>query len=132
MIEVAKALVEVKKRPTVHFVFSVQEEFNLRGAVTAAQVLMPDVAIQLDLILSYRTNVELYPAFQAYFREHRPPLLAVWGRNDPFFIPSGAEAYKRDNPDAEIHLLDAGHFAIETHHQEIAALMRDFLGRKVR
>jgi len=87
--------------------------------------------IQLDLILSYRTNVALYPDFQAYFRAHRPPVLAVWGKNDPFFIPPGAEAYRRDNPDAEIHLLDAGHFALETHHDEIAGLMRDFLGRKL-
>lgn len=87
--------------------------------------------IQLDLILSYRTNVALYPAFQAYFRAHRPPLLAVWGRNDPFFIPPGAEAYRRDLPEAEIHFLDTGHFALETHHAEIARLMRDFLKRKV-
>lgn len=86
--------------------------------------------IQLDLILSYRTNVALYPEFQAYFRQHRPPLLAVWGKNDAFFIPPGAEAYKRDLPDAEIHFLDAGHFALETHHAEIAGLIRDFLGRQ--
>ena len=92
----------------------------------------PEAAeIQLDLILSYRTNVALYPEFQAYFREHRPPLLAVWGRNDPFFIPPGAEAFRRDIPEAEIHLMDAGHFALETHHEEIAALMRDFLGRRL-
>ena len=88
--------------------------------------------IQLDLILSYRTNVALYPQFQAYFREHKPPLLAVWGRNDPFFIPPGAEAYRRDLPEAEIHFLDTGHFALETHHAEIAGLMKDFLGKKVR
>ncbi|WP_157134770.1 alpha/beta fold hydrolase [Sphingomonas sp. PAMC 26605] len=87
--------------------------------------------IQLDLILSYRTNVALYPEFQAYFRKHRPPVLAVWGKNDPFFLPQGAVAYRRDNPDAEVHLLDAGHFALETHHQEIASIMRDFLGRKI-
>jgi pimeloyl-ACP methyl ester carboxylesterase len=87
--------------------------------------------IQLDLILSYRTNVALYPAFQAYFRAHRPPLLAVWGRNDPFFIPPGAEAYRRDLPEAEVHFLDTGHFALETHHAEVARLMRDFLGRKI-
>ncbi|WP_240663388.1 alpha/beta hydrolase [Sphingomonas sp. UV9] len=87
--------------------------------------------IQLDLILSYRTNVALYPEFQAYFRKHRPPTLAVWGKNDPFFIPAGARAYGRDNPDAEIHLIDAGHFALETHHREIAGLMRDFLDRKL-
>lgn len=87
--------------------------------------------IQLDLILSYRTNVALYPDFQSYLRTHRPPVLAVWGKNDAFFIPPGAEAYRHDNPDAEIHLLDAGHFALETHHHEIATLMRDFLGRRV-
>ena len=87
--------------------------------------------IQLDLILSYRTNVALYPRFQEYFRTHRPPLLAVWGRNDPFFIPPGAEAYRRDLPEAEIHFLDTGHFALETHHAEIARLMRNFLQRKL-
>jgi len=87
--------------------------------------------IQLDLILSYRTNVALYPAFQAYFRKHRPPLLAVWGKNDVFFLPPGAQAYRRDIPDAEIHLLDAGHFALETHTREIAGLMRAFLDRRV-
>ncbi len=87
--------------------------------------------IQLDLILSYRTNVALYPKFQAYFREQRPPLLAVWGRNDAYFIPPGAEAYKRDLPDAEIHFLDTGHFALETHAPEVARLMLDFLGRKM-
>jgi pimeloyl-ACP methyl ester carboxylesterase len=85
--------------------------------------------IQLDLILDYRSNVALYPAFQAYFRRHRPPLLAVWGRHDPAFIPAGAEAYRRDLPDAKIHLLDAGHFALETHHQEIATHMCDFLAQ---
>ena len=87
--------------------------------------------IQLDLILSYRTNVALYPDFQSYLRKHRPPVLAVWGKNDPFFLPPGAEAYRRDVPDAEIHLLDTGHFALDTHHSEIAAYMRDFLGRKL-
>ncbi len=87
--------------------------------------------IQLDLILSYRTNVALYLRFQQYFREHQPSLLAVWGKNDPFFIPPGAEAYKRDLPDAEIHFLDTGHFALETHGEEIAARMRDFLARRL-
>lgn len=87
--------------------------------------------IQLDLILSYRTNVEAYPEFQSYLRTHRPPLLAVWGEHDVFFLPAGAEAYKRDLPDAEVHLLDAGHFALETHCQEISAHIRDFLGRKL-
>ncbi|WP_194163329.1 alpha/beta fold hydrolase [Teichococcus oryzae] len=83
--------------------------------------------IQLDLILSYRTNVALYPAFQSYFRQHQPPLLAIWGRNDPYFLPAGAEAFKRDLPKAEVHLLDTGHFALETHHQEIAHHIRRFL-----
>ena len=70
--------------------------------------------IQLDLFGDYQSNVALYPKFQEYFRTHRPALLAVWGRNDPFFLPAGAQAFRRDNPDAEIHLLDAGHFALET------------------
>ncbi|ANG98746.1 alpha/beta hydrolase [Brucella pseudogrignonensis] len=87
--------------------------------------------IQLDLIGDYKSNVALYPAFQAYFRTHQPPLLAVWGRHDPAFIPPGAEAYRRDLPEAEIHLLDAGHFALETHADEAAGLIRDFLARKL-
>lgn len=87
--------------------------------------------IQLDLILDYRSNVALYPAFQAYLREHRPPFLAPWGRHDPAFLPAGALAYIRDLPDAEVHLLDTGHFALETHHREIAALIRTFMGRHV-
>lgn len=87
--------------------------------------------IQLDLILSYRTNVALYPRFQRYFRDHRPPLLAVWGRHDQAFLPAGAEAFRRDNPDAEVRLLDTGHFALETHHAEISALMLQFLQRHV-
>jgi pimeloyl-ACP methyl ester carboxylesterase len=85
--------------------------------------------IQLDLILDYRSNVALYPSFQNYFRTHRPPLLAIWGKNDPAFIPQGAEAYKRDIPEAEVQFLDAGHFALETHATEIARAMREFLGK---
>ncbi len=85
--------------------------------------------IQLDLFLDYASNVALYPAFQEYFRSHRPPLLAVWGKNDPFFLPPGAEAFKRDLPDAEIRFFDSGHFALETHHAEIASVIRDFLVR---
>src|SRR5262249_38842543 len=77
--------------------------------------------IQLDLFLDYASNVALYPKFQEYFRKHRPPLLAVWGRNDPFFLPPGAEAFKRDNPNAEVHFYDTGHFALETHAREIGA-----------
>jgi pimeloyl-ACP methyl ester carboxylesterase len=87
--------------------------------------------IQLDLFLDYASNVALYPKFQEYFRSERPPLLAVWGKNDPFFLPPGAEAYRRDNPDAEVHFLDTGHFAIETHYREIGEKIREFLGRKL-
>lgn len=83
--------------------------------------------IQLDLFRDYASNVAMYPEFQAYFRAHRPPLLAVWGKNDPFFLPPGAEAFKRDLPDAEVHLVDAGHFALETHTVEIAELIHNFL-----
>ena len=85
--------------------------------------------IQLDLILDYRSNVALYPQFQSYLRAHQPKLLAAWGRNDAHFLPAGAQAYARDLPDAEIHLLDAGHFALETHAPEIGALMRAFFER---
>jgi pimeloyl-ACP methyl ester carboxylesterase len=87
--------------------------------------------IQLDLILDYRSNVALYPSFQAYFREWQPPFLAAWGRNDPAFIPAGAHAYRRDLPDAEVHLLDTGHFALETHSEEIAKLILEFLARVI-
>jgi len=85
--------------------------------------------IQLDLVLDYRSNVAMYPAFQAYFREHQPPCLVAWGRNDLAFVPSGATAYLQDLPLAEVHLLDTGHFALETHAAEIGVLMRDFLHR---
>ncbi len=85
--------------------------------------------IQLDLFLDYASNVALYPEFQTYFRSHRPPLLAVWGKNDPFFLPPGADAFKRDLPDAEIHFFDTGHFALETHHAEIALVVCEFLKR---
>jgi pimeloyl-ACP methyl ester carboxylesterase len=87
--------------------------------------------IQLDLFLDYASNVALYPKFQEYFRAKHPPTLAVWGKNDLFFLPPGAEAFKRDNPSAEVHFYDTGHFALETHHPEIAATIRDFLGRKL-
>jgi pimeloyl-ACP methyl ester carboxylesterase len=82
--------------------------------------------VQLDLFGDYKSNVALYPAFQAYFRAHKPPFLAVWGKNDPFFLPAGAEAFKRDIPDAAIRFFDTGHFALETHAGEIAAAIRDF------
>jgi len=82
--------------------------------------------IQLDLFGDYKSNVALYPAFQAYFRTHKPPFLAVWGRNDPFFLPPGAEAFKRDIPDATVQFFDTGHFALETHAVEIAAAILAF------
>jgi pimeloyl-ACP methyl ester carboxylesterase len=85
--------------------------------------------IQLDLFLDYASNVALYPAWQQYFRDSRPPLLAVWGRNDPFFLPAGAEAFKRDIPDADVRFLDTGHFALETHVEEVAAAIGEFLAR---
>ena len=88
-------------------------------------------AVQLDLIYDYRTNVALYPAWQAYFRQHKPPVLAVWGKNDIYFLPPGAEAFRRDIPDAEIRFYDTGHFALETHGPQIAAALMDFLHRRV-
>lgn len=83
--------------------------------------------VQLDLFKDYATNVALYPKFQEYFRKHQPPLLAVWGKHDPFFLPAGAEAYKRDLPKGEIHFVDTGHFALETHADYIADAIRSFL-----
>ncbi|MGD9714156.1 MAG: alpha/beta fold hydrolase [Thermomicrobiales bacterium] len=87
--------------------------------------------IQLDLFYDYQANLPLYPGWQAYFRKHKPATLVIWGKNDEIFVAAGAEPYKRDLPHAEMHLLDAGHFALETHGPEIARLIRDFLGRKV-
>jgi pimeloyl-ACP methyl ester carboxylesterase len=84
--------------------------------------------VQLDLMGDYKSNVALYPTFQDYFRTHKPRFLAVWGKNDPFFLPPGAEAFARDIPDAVIKFFDTGHFALETHADEIAAAIRDFLG----
>ena len=85
--------------------------------------------VQLDLFGDYKSNVELYPSFQEYFRTYTPPTLAVWGRNDPFFLPAGAEAFKRDIADAEVRFFDTGHFALETHADEIAAAIRTFLAK---
>ena len=87
--------------------------------------------VQLDLFRDYRNNVALYPAFQDYFHTFRPPFLAVWGKHDPFFLPAGAEAFKRDIPDAEVHFFDTGHFALETHSTEISNTIRDFLFRRL-
>src|SRR5215468_10245688 len=102
------------------------ESYTLDSALLAR---LGNDEIQLDLFLDYASNVALYPKFHKYFRTHRPPLLAVWGKNDPFFLPSGAEAFKRDIPKAVVRLFDTGHFALETHAQEIAAEIRDFLTR---
>ena len=88
--------------------------------------------IQLDLLGDYRTNVALYGDIQAYLRDRRPPVLAIWGRNDPFFIPPGAEAFKRDVPEAEVCFVDGGHFVLETHAREIGAAMCDFLAKHLR
>jgi pimeloyl-ACP methyl ester carboxylesterase len=85
--------------------------------------------VQLDLFGDYKSNVALYPAFQEYFRTNKPRFLAVWGKNDPFFLPPGAEAFRRDIPDAEVRFFDTGHFALETHAKEIAAAIGDFLAR---
>jgi pimeloyl-ACP methyl ester carboxylesterase len=84
--------------------------------------------VQLDLMLDYASNIALYPAFHEYFRTSRPPLLAVWGSNDPFFTPPGAEAFKRDIPEADVRFVPTGHFALETHVEEIANAIIDFLG----
>jgi pimeloyl-ACP methyl ester carboxylesterase len=88
--------------------------------------------IQLDLIYDYRTNVALYPDWHRYFRDDKPPLLVVWGKKDPFFLPSGARAFQRDQADAEVSFVDAGHFALETHADIIAEKIADFLPRKMR
>ena len=88
--------------------------------------------IQLDLFLDYANNVKLYPAFQEYFRKAQPPLLAIWGRHDPYFVPAGAEAFRRDNPNTVVQLLNTGHFALETHVEEIALATKQFLAKVVR
>ena len=90
-----------------------------------------NVEIQLDLFLDYANNVKLYPRFHEYFRASKPPLLAIWGRHDLYFIPAGAEAFRRDNPNATVEFLDTGHFALETHVEEIASAMRQFLAKSV-
>lgn len=103
-------------------------------ARTVDQALMDrpgNADIQLDMLYDYRTNPPLYPQWQAYFRAHKPPTLIVWGKNDEIFPPAGAWPYKRDLPNVEIHLIDTGHFALETNGPEIAAYIRDFLGRVV-
>jgi len=83
--------------------------------------------VRLDLFLDYASNVEMYPKFQAYFRQQPPPLLAVRGKGDPFFVPAGAKAFKRDIKNAKVTFFDTGHFALETHCDQIAVVIRDFL-----
>lgn len=87
---------------------------------------------QLDLLIDYRNNIAQYTQLHQYFRQYQPPTLAIWGRNDPFFLPAGAEAFKSDNPSAEVRFLDTGHFAIESHGPDIAAAMLDFLKRSIK
>ncbi|HEY1462771.1 MAG TPA: alpha/beta hydrolase [Terriglobales bacterium] len=105
------------------------ETYTLDSALAARE---GNVEVQLDLFLDYASNVALYPKFQNYFRTNHPPLLAVWGKNDPFFLPPGADAFKKDIPDTEVYFYDTGHFALETHHQEIATAIREFLHRKLK
>ncbi len=99
--------------------------------LTSAAIERIGVEPQMDLLLDYGSNVKQYAQLHAFLREHQPPTLAIWGKNDPFFVPAGAEAFKRDNPRAEVRFLDTGHFAIETHGAEIAASMLEFLNRNV-
>jgi pimeloyl-ACP methyl ester carboxylesterase len=104
------------------------ESYTLDSALLARQ---GNDEIQLDLFLDYASNVALYPKFQQYFRNQQPPLLAVWGKNDPFFVPPGAEAFRRDIPKAEVHFFESGHFALETHYAEIGETILKFLDRKL-
>ena len=104
------------------------ESYTLDAALLARP---GNVEIQLDLFLDYANNVKLYPKFQEYFRTSKPPLLAVWGKNDLYFIPPGAEAFRRDIPNATIQFLDTGHFALETHLEEITTAMRGFLAANI-
>lgn len=99
--------------------------------LASAAIARIGVDAQMDLLLDYGSNIRQYAQLHSFFREHQPPTLAIWGSNDPFFLPAGAEAYRRDNPKAEVRLLDTGHFAIETHGAEIAARTLDFLDRNV-
>jgi pimeloyl-ACP methyl ester carboxylesterase len=102
------------------------ETYNLDWALMSSE---EQQNIQLDIFNDYRTNVPLYPKFQEYFRTSKVPILATWGKNDLIFVYPGAEAFKRDSPNVEIRPLDAGHFAVETHTQEIADNILDFLSK---
>jgi pimeloyl-ACP methyl ester carboxylesterase len=111
------------------------EERIAPEAITLDQTLLDrpqSGEIQLDLIGDYKSNVELYPKFQEFFRKYQPPTLAVWGKNDPFFLPAGAEAYRRDNPSAKVVFYDTGHFALETHASEIGSEIQTFLAANLK
>ena len=129
------ALLDFLKPDTTRFqyVHGVPDETQVAPesyTLDAALLARPgNTEIQLDLFLDYRSNVAAYGAFQAYFRAHQPPLLATWGTHDPFFLPAGAEAFKRDLPNADIRFYDTGHFALETHVAEIGEAIRAFLAR---
>lgn len=117
------------------YTYGVEDESHIAPesyALDSALLARPgNDEIQLDLFLDYASNVALYPKFQEYFRTRKPPILAIWGKNDPFFLPPGAEGYKRDNPKAEVRFLNTGHFALETHADEIGEAIREFLGRQL-
>ena len=136
-VENRQALLDFLKPETTRFqyVHGVPDETKVAPescTLDSALLARPGNAdIQLDLFLDYRSNVAAYGDFQAYFRAHQPPLLATWGKHDPFFLPAGAEAFKRDLPNADIHFYDTCHFALETHAPEIAAAIRSFLARRV-
>ena len=141
------------REPTVEHRNAIRAALNLEGLRHEYSVGIPDPAlikpegytldaallarpgnvdIQLDLFLDYANNVKLYPKFQEYFRLAQPPLLAVWGKLDPYFIPPGAEAFLRDNPNATVQFLETGHFALETHLAEVATAMREFLRKALK
>jgi len=123
------------------FVATEMTRFQYEHGVTDLSLIAPEtytldqhfldrpgnVEIQLDLMLDYRSNVALYPKFQEYFRNSQPPILAAWGNKDPFFLPAGAEGYKKDNPKAIVKFYDTGHFALETHYKEIGQDVLEFL-----
>lgn len=90
------------------------------------------VDVQMDLLVDYGSNVKQYSQLHQFFRSKQPPLLAIWGEKDPFFLPAGAKAFQRDNPKAQVQFLNSGHFAIETHGNEIAAAMLEFLDRSIK
>ena len=104
------------------------ESYTLDSALLARP---GNAEVQLDLFKDYASNIDLYPRFQQYLRDHRPPLLATWGKNDPFFLPAGAEAFRRDVPGTDVRFYDTGHFALETHAAEIGPVVHDFLARSV-